>query len=1159
MIWFLMHLPDFLEPYKAAGQKLLSSGAVKGVVFSGPTYQVEVRDPALTDPLWVFLQFDQSNQVKDLFCSCEESTEKGACSHMAAAYFYVVPRFLHFEASFWHALFFQMQEKIAPNMPKAKREGNSIDVHGLFTAQGPENFCQLFQTKPEETEETSIKFSNLSEEEIERWRLGHPSLALSFELSFLSDVAKWFFIHGAKVTIEGSTVTITAPGVTLTAKNVDVKPLIPTLNTVSANVRLIDERELSLKRLEYDPKTASFIFHKGPKKSIDGFVVPAGSDESLFTNSLDLLKQHFTVDETLHELHYSISVDKAVNVEAYLAEPGDLDDAPLWGDWTYFKGRFIRLAPRKFHDLKVTLSSDEIMANRYWLSQFPGFYVHVARLEEQILYEVSETGSLTFRSVLQKLPRTKQSHELGDWIYVAGDGFYVKNFTDENPPLSFGREIPPHLVAEYIRHHLELLQSIPDFFTDENPLAGVGLKVWLKKKGTIEIIPQYEWRDITDSHNSFFYDEFIFVKQKGFYRLPLAFRPVHLVREVSAADPQAWSDFFQELLPKLKEEYHCTIDPRLERAEKLALTMESKANEPERLSECKVDVSWEAESGTIALKELIAAKKKQVRYLPTDAGVIDLSEDRFRWLDTVKDRRDLVLRSSDFLRITAYDTIHVHGPGRFKELLEKLLLQKPTEPIELSSLTSDLRPYQKNGVEWLWFLYQNDLSGLLCDDMGVGKTHQAMGLMDGVRNYQRKNGKKSLFLVVCPTSLIYHWQEKLERYLPSFKTKVYVGTDRSLEDFEGDYDILLTTYGIWRNESKKFLKYLFDAAFFDELQIAKNHVSQIHNALLQVQAPLKVGLTGTPIENHLRELKALFDLVLPGYMPHDGDYREFFIRPIERGDTKRRELMSRFVKPFVLRRRKQDVLPDLPVKTEDFAFAELAPEQKSLYKTVASQQAEPLIRQLRDESAPIPFMHIFAVLSALKQICNHPAAYLKDIAHFESYESGKWDAFVELIEEAMESEQKVVVFSQFLAMLDIMGLYFQKRGIGYAEIRGQTKNRGDEVQRFHNDPNCRVFLGSLQAAGLGIDLTPASIVIHYDRWWNAARENQATDRVHRIGQVRGVQVFKLLTKNTIEERIDQLIVKKSNLLEDVVFFDDHQIVKRLSRSEIISLLQGLPD
>jgi SNF2 family DNA or RNA helicase len=262
------------------------------------------------------------------------------------------------------------------------------------------------------------------------------------------------------------------------------------------------------------------------------------------------------------------------------------------------------------------------------------------------------------------------------------------------------------------------------------------------------------------------------------------------------------------------------------------------------------------------------------------------------------------------------------------------------------------------------------------------------------------------------------------------------------------------------------------------------------------------------------------------------------------------------VRPFVLRRRKQDVLPDLPVKTEELCMTELLGEQKSLYRHVASQQALPLIQQLKDETAPIPYMHIFALISSLKQICNHPATYLKDLANFERYESGKWEAFVELVEEAMESEQKVVVFSQYLGMLDIMKAYFDKQRIGYAEIRGVTKQRGHEVKRFGEDPKCRIFLGSLQAAGLGIDLTPASVVIHYDRWWNAARENQATDRVHRFGQMRGVQVFKMVTKESIEERIDRMIARKSGMLEDVVFYDDHQIVKRLTRGEIISLLTG---
>lgn len=1137
---------------------------------------------------------------------------------MAASCYYVFhkknrPHHVRFEASLWHRLFFWLMEEVAPRDPVVQRAGDELvvakeDGQLLFKATRTPELEALLQPKVEETEETSIKFSSLSEEELDRWRTGRPTLRLRYELSFFSDIAKWLFMRqdaGECIQAIFSPTDAIPQELEIRGRSfvirlgIDMLPLLSSLNSVEANLKLLDPTECALKKIEFDAEKGTFTFYAGKAQDAGipygpwrflpgrGFlslvqkpvttVVKSEKEEiiALFEDSLPVLKSHLAlpIDERPRELSYSLYFDaKAVlHIEAYLDTVGDLQQAHVWGDWAYLNGQFVHFAPRKFDSLHTAIEKEALsaflMANRLWLGQFKGFSVHIAKLEDEVLFEVHPSGGLTFRTVLQKLPSTKKCIELGDWLYVHGDGFYVKNFTEDNPPLPFGREIPRHLVAEYIRHHLELLQAVPGFFAATNPIKSVGLRIWLKKKGIIEVVPEYAWESDEERDRSTFYDEFVFVKDKGFYRLPVEFRSESLACEVHAEDEQAWTSFFEVRLPEYRAKYTCKIDPRLEKVEALALTVSPKEKEgiaPQKLSDWALDVSWESQKGSISMKELVAAKKHNLRFLPTEAGVVDLTEDRFSWLDSVKERtKELHLHPTDFLRVTAYDTIHVDTQGvqhreAFKQILERLLQQKPQEPLQLASLACELRPYQKNGVEWLWFLYQNELSGLLCDDMGVGKTHQAMGLMDAVSHYQQKQGKKSRFLVVCPTSLIYHWQDKLERFLPNFSVKAYVGFGRSLDD--GEHDVLLTTYGIWRNECKKFNKYFFDAAFFDELQIAKNHVSQIHGALLQARAMLKVGLTGTPIENHLRELKALFDIVLPGYMPEDSDFREFFMRPIERGDNpKRKELLSRFVRPFVLRRRKCDVLPDLPEKTEELAFATLAPEQKSLYRSVSQAEIQPLIRQLKEEGAPIPYMHIFAVLAALKQICNHPASYLKDVANYASYDSGKWDAFVELIEEAMESEQKVVVFSQFLAMLDIIELFLKASGIGYAQIRGQTKNRGDEVQRFHNDPNCKVFLGSLQAAGLGIDLTPASIVIHYDRWWNAARENQATDRVHRIGQVRGVQVFKLLTKNTIEERIDQLISKKSALLEEVVFFDDHQIVKRLSRQEIITLLEGLPE
>ncbi len=319
---------------------------------------------------------------------------------------------------------------------------------------------------------------------------------------------------------------------------------------------------------------------------------------------------------------------------------------------------------------------------------------------------------------------------------------------------------------------------------------------------------------------------------------------------------------------------------------------------------------------------------------------------------------------------------------------------------------------------------------------------------------------------------------------------------------------------------------------------------------------MKVGLTGTPIENHLRELKSLFDIVLPSYMLRENDYREFFIKPIEKEhNSHRKALLNRLIRPFVLRRKKEDVLKDLPEKIEEIAYCDLMPYQHQLYVEVLQKRRHHLVEELRNEKGAIPFLHIFALLSSLKQICDHPAVYLKSPDDYQQYSSGKWELFLELLREARESQQKVVVFSQYLAMLDIIENYLTEQQVGFASLRGATQNRKEQLQLFNQDPDCEVFVGSLQAAGLGVDLTAGSVVIHYDRWWNAARENQATDRVHRMGQTRGVQVFKLVTKGTFEEKIDAMIMRKGKLMEEVVGVDDQHLLKTFSRHELIELLE----
>ena len=1211
-----MQLPDFLEPVRQQGFDLFIQKCVGEIAFSGPTYQIEVFDPDSKERFWVFLQLEES-RIKDVFCSCDTSTETGVCSHMAASCFAVFnshKKALHerFQASFWFRLFFSMSEKCKTSPPVIKKTARGYEVmtadgDRLFTAS--EAFSTFSDKKSEETEETSIKFSNLPEEELERWRTGRPSSRLKFELSLFSDLAKWLFSkEDVFVTFADKEIVIDARVLKLhvpLTQN-ELFELVPTLNTIKGSLKLFEEEIVDV---AFDPKRKSFFVDKAvmpPKdaKSFGGWLyvenvgfwpklakksrvelIAAEDIQELFSDALPLLKERLS-DTAFYDSPITTKTNlyfdkkKAFHIQSYLETPGDLEgQSCVWGNWAYIpKKGFVAIVPLKFASAHLVIEPKDIgqfiVANRTYLAQFPGFTVHIAKLEEEIVYDVDVSGDLTFHSILQTFAANKERIDLGKWMYVVDDGFYIQHDASESPALPLGEPIFRHSIADFIRRHQDILHAVPNFFAKICPISEVGIQVRLKSRGVIEILPEYSWHDPKDKKRALFYDEFVFVPGKGFYRLAAHLRPLHFAKTVKQDDPEAWSAFFAEGLPKLKREFLCTVDPRLEMPEHLALTVVPQGAAGKMPSDYDLDVYWKSTAGQIPLADLIASKKRKERFIPTDAGLVDLSDDRFHWLDQFTTKSKALKGASkglyrfdsrDFLRVSSYDTIYVESTNEavkrgFNEVLERLLNLTPTEPPVQSELNCELRSYQRHGVEWLWFLYQYRLSGLLCDDMGVGKTHQAMGLMDAVTYANRQEGKTSRFLVICPTSLVYHWQDKLKQFLPHFKVKSYVSTQRSLSDFPGDFDLLLTTYGIWRNEWSEMKNYHFDAAFFDELQIAKNHISQIHAALLHVSAEMKVGLTGTPIENQLRELKAIFDLVMPGYMPKDSDFREFFIRPIEKMEKpERKKLLSRYVRPFVLRRRKADVLPDLPEKTEEICVTELVGEQKSLYRHVASQQAMPLIQQLKDETAPIPYMHIFALISSLKQICNHPAIYLKDVANFERYESGKWESFIELLEEAMESEQKVVVFSQYLGMLDIIEAHLRKVGVGFAQIRGQTKNRGDEVSRFQTDPDCKVFLGSLQAAGLGIDLTSASVVIHYDRWWNAARENQATDRVHRFGQVRGVQVFKMCTKQTIEERIDKMIYKKAELLEDVVFCDDHQIVKRLNRQEIISLLEGFPE
>ena len=489
------------------------------------------------------------------------------------------------------------------------------------------------------------------------------------------------------------------------------------------------------------------------------------------------------------------------------------------------------------------------------------------------------------------------------------------------------------------------------------------------------------------------------------------------------------------------------------------------------------------------------------------------------------------------------------------KMRDQLDFKVETAPPTPTGNPLNLRSYQEDGVKWLWWLYQNQLHGLLADEMGLGKTHQAMALMASIRHVN----PEARFLVICPTTVLDHWTDKMEQFAPSLKPVKFHGTKRQklLRNIQtGENVTLVTSYGVLLRDIKHLAKQQWEAFVLDEAHFVKNNDTATYQAACQIPSKLRVCLTGTPMENHLGELKNIFDFLVPGFLGSDDYFRKNFMRNAsdqEDSALPQENALQRLIHPFKMRRTKDQVMSELPAKVEDLRHCSLSPEQVKMYREILALKASPLVEKMQDNDNPVPFLHVFATLTLLKQICDHPAL-LRDGKDWRTSESGKFELLKELLEEALGSGHKVVIYSQYVGMIKIIRAYLDDQNISHVALTGQTRKRGEVIKKFQEDPSCKVFVGSLLAGGVGIDLTAASVVIHYDRWWNASKENQATDRVHRIGQSRGVLVLKLCTKGTLEEKIDRMIAAKQALFEK--FLDhDEEAFKKLSRQEMIELLQ----
>lgn len=496
--------------------------------------------------------------------------------------------------------------------------------------------------------------------------------------------------------------------------------------------------------------------------------------------------------------------------------------------------------------------------------------------------------------------------------------------------------------------------------------------------------------------------------------------------------------------------------------------------------------------------------------------------------------------------------IHFSMSERLEEIQKQMRGSKAVKTDEIpKDIQAIFRNYQEEGVFWMDRLRQMHLNGVLADDMGLGKTLQAISALT---QYKKKNAG-AVSLVVCPTSLVYNWEEEIHKFNPKLKSLAIDGTPgqrKKLIDDLKHYDVIITSYSLLQKDIDLYKEHLFGYCILDEAQHIKNRSTRNAKSVKMLKSVHRLILTGTPIENSLDELWSLFDFLMPGLLSSYERFLEKYIRSPVKENGKNLELLKRKLSPFILRRMKKDVLEELPPVDEIVYHCHLTETQSALYRSYAASAREELSQLVKKEGFEKVQIHVLATLTRLKQICCHPAIFAKDVV--DSQDSAKYELLMELLENLIDSGHKTVIFSQYTRMLSIMRKELEDKGIPYEYLDGTTKSRLQVVKRFNEDSKIPVFLVSLKAGGAGLNLTGADTVIHYDMWWNPAVESQATDRVHRIGQKNSVSSYKLVTLGTIEEKIVELQNRKKGLVKKVISSDE-EVMNKLTWEEVLELLQ----
>ncbi len=489
--------------------------------------------------------------------------------------------------------------------------------------------------------------------------------------------------------------------------------------------------------------------------------------------------------------------------------------------------------------------------------------------------------------------------------------------------------------------------------------------------------------------------------------------------------------------------------------------------------------------------------------------------------------------------------------AKLRQMLDFERIEPATIPV---GFKGKLRDYQKAGYDWFCFLNTYRFGGCLADDMGLGKTIQTLSLLQKIKEDSLLSAsvKNPASLIIVPTSLIHNWISESERFTPDLKIYVHTGSERIKEaDSFKNFDLILTTYGITRIDQKIFDQFYFSYIILDESQNIKNPHSKIAQVVRGLKSESRLILSGTPLENSLMDLWSQMTFLNPGLLGSQSFFLNTFQIPIEKkGDQERLHRLKGLIKPFLLRRTKQQVASELPPRTEQVIYSDMTPEQEEYYEKTRAYYRTELLKMIDAKGLQKSRIAVLQGISRLRQIANHPK--MVDLAYENS--SGKFDDVLELLSNTLEEGHKVLIFSSFTKHLALLKAHLEIQNTPFAYLDGSTKNRSDVVKSFREEESIRVFLISIKAGGVGLNLVEADYVFILDPWWNPAVEKQAIDRTHRIGQTKNVFIYKFITKNSVEEKILALQSRKLHLTESLISIDP-SFTKDLSLSDIKSLLE----